>query len=179
LADAGVSARIVVDFAPLAEQLAGLWRQVYDRASECRREILHPVFFTRISEELGEDSAVLLLEQGDRPLAFGLLLREEKQLLWPYCGLDYAANEKYELYFNLLYEIVHHAIRSGIRDIDMGITTLDAKKRVGAEVQPLHMFMRHCNPLFRQIGPRLFRLLTPGDDTTDHRVFKSSSEPAE
>jgi predicted N-acyltransferase len=179
LAEAGVTARVVVDFAPLANELAGLWRQVYDRASEYRREILPPAFFTRISEELGEESSVLLLEKDERPLAFALLLREENQLLWPYCGLDYAVNEQYELYFNLLYEIVHHAIRLGVPEVDMGITTLDAKKRVGATVQPLHMYMRHCGLLFREIGPRLFRLLTPGDGTPDYRVFKNSSEPVE
>jgi hypothetical protein len=54
----------------------------------------------------------------------------------------------------------------------MGITTLDAKKRVGASVRPLHMFMYHRNPLLRRVAPRLFSLLTPGDTTPDHRVFR-------
>lgn len=167
----GLAARVVTDFAPLAEELAALWRQVYDRAREYRREILPPAFFVQLSEELGDASEVLLLEREGRILAFALLLQERERLVWPYCGLDYAVNQEYELYFNLLYEIVFHGMRRGVRDIDMGITTLDAKKRVGATVTPLYMYMRHQSRWMRRLGPWLFRLLTPGDDTPAHRVF--------
>jgi predicted N-acyltransferase len=170
--ESGLSSRVVTDFAPLADVLAGLWRQTYDRAKEYRRELLKPVFFERMSTELGEDSAVLLIERNDQPLAFALLLREGNRMIWPYCGLDYGENEQYELYFNLLYAIVRQAIEAGASEIDMGITTLDAKKRVGASVRPLHMFMYHRNPLLRRVAPRLFSLLTPGDTTPDHRVFR-------
>ncbi len=170
----GLTARVVTDFAPLAEELAALWRQVFDRAREYRREILPPAFFARMSEELGSASEVLLLEREGRILAFALLLQEHERLVWPYCGLDYAMNQEYELYFNLLYEIVFHGLSRGVREIDLGITTLDAKKRVGATVTPLYMYMRHQSLCMRRLGPWLFRLLTPGDDTPEHRVFSDS-----
>lgn len=168
----GLVARTTSDFAPLASELTALWRQVYDRAREYRREVLPPTFFTRMADEMGAFAEVLLLEREGRILAFALLLQEGDRLVWPYCGLDYSANEKYELYFNLLYEILFHGMRRQVREIDMGITTLDAKKRVGAVVSPLHMYMRHQNWWLRRLGPWLFRLLTPGDDTPAHRVFK-------
>lgn len=166
-----VTARVVADFAPLAEPLAGLWRQVHDRAREYRREVLPPAFFACLARELAGEASVLLLERQGRPLAFALLLREGDRLLWPCCGLDYSAGGECEVYFNLLYEMIFHAMRLGVREIDMGITTLDAKKRTGAAVRPLHMYMRHRNPILRLLAPRLFRLLTPGDTSPEHRVF--------
>ena len=171
-ARSGLVARATTDFAPLADALTALWRQVYDRAREYRREVLPPTFFSRMAEELGAVAEVLLLERQGRILAFALLFQEDDRLIWPYCGLDYSANEEYELYFNLLYEILFHGMRRGVREIDMGITTLDAKKRVGATVNPLHMYMRHQSWWMRRLGPWLFRLLTPGDNTPAHRVFK-------
>lgn len=172
LARSGVSVRIVRDFAPLAESLAGLWRQVYEHAREYRREILPPAFFARLADELGDEAEVLLLERHGNCLAFALLLGEGESMIWLYCGLDYRVNGECDLYFNLLYEIILHGIRRGFRRIDLGITTLDAKKRAGAEIRPLHMYMRHRNPLLRPLAPALFRLLTPGDTSPDHRVFR-------
>lgn len=179
LARGGVSVRVVRDFAPLAESLAGLWRQVYDHAREYRREVLPPAFFARLAAELGAESEVLLLERHGNCLAFALLLEDGGTLIWLYCGLDYEANGECDLYFNLLYEIILHGMRRGFRRIDLGITTLDAKKRAGAEVRPLHMYMRHRNPLLRSLAPALFRLLTPGDTSSAHQVFKDSGGSGE
>jgi predicted N-acyltransferase len=175
LASAGVSVRVVTDFAALADRLAALWRQTYERAREYRREVLPADFFRQISAELGEDSEVLLLEREGRCLAFALLLIDGPRLVWPYCGLDYGANEDYELYFNLLHEIVSRGILRHVQEIDMGITTLDAKKRLGATTQSLHMYMRHRQAWLRGLAPRLFRWLTPGDDTPDYRVFRGAN----
>jgi predicted N-acyltransferase len=152
---------------------------VYERAREYRREVLTPAFFACLADGLGDQSEVLLLERQGNCLAFALLLTDGDLLAWTYCGLDYRANGECDLYFNLLYEIVFHGIRRGVRRIDLGITTLDAKKRVGAEVRPLHMYMRHRNPLLRPLAPSLFRLLTPGDASPLHRVFRTSEECGE
>ena len=179
LAEGGVRARIVTDFAPLATELAALWRQTYDRAREYRREVLGPEFFRRVSQELATDSTVLLLEKDGACLAFALLLAEGRRLVWPCCGLDYARNRRYELYFNLLHEIILHACRLGAAEVEMGVTTLDAKKRVGARARPLHMYMRHGNPCLRGFAPWLFRQLAPADRAPDHRVFRPGSREAE
>jgi hypothetical protein len=175
MAEGGVSARVVTDFAPLADELAALWRQTYGRAREYRREVLSPDFFRWISVELGGDSEALLLEQDGQRLAFALLLAEQNRLIWLCCGLDYSRNGQYELYFNLLHEIILRGISHGVREIDMGITTLDAKKRMGAATRPLHMYMRHRNLWLRVLAPRIFRWLAPSDQSPEHRVFKTAN----
>ena len=167
-----VTAELVTEFGHLAPDLQRLWQNVYDRAAEYRRERLTEAFFRNMDQTLGPRSAVLLLKQGERPVAFALLLFEEQAVLWLFCGLDYSCNERYSLYFNLLSEIVRLGLARDARAVDLGITTLTAKKAMGGRVVPLHIYMKHTQPVWNWLAPRLFRMMTPEDATPGRRVFK-------
>jgi hypothetical protein len=49
-----------------------------------------------------------------------------------YIGLDYAYNNQYNLYFNLLFDGIKCAIINGFKTIEMGRTAREAKANAGA-----------------------------------------------
>ncbi len=52
-------------------------------------------------------------------------------------GINYALNESYQLYLNLLYTILEDAISLGAKSINWGRTAVTAKQNIGAEVVPV------------------------------------------
>lgn len=139
----------VWSFADLAEELARLWRLVYDRASEVKREVLTPSFFRMVSYL--ENTSVLLARRGDGSIAsFGLLLSDGPFMSFMQCGFDARAGRTEGAYFRLLYEIVREAIEEGCGQLELGITTLGPKLDLGGVPVPLFAWVRHRNPVMQR-----------------------------
>jgi predicted N-acyltransferase len=141
------------DFAALAPEFAALWRLVYERASETKREILGEPFF-RAASALPEVAA-LVLRRPDRSIAaFGVVLEDAPRLHFLQCGFAVDAGRREAAYLRLLLEVVRAGIDGGFRRVELGCTTLGPKLDVGAVATPLQAWIRHRNgPL--NIGCRL------------------------
>jgi predicted N-acyltransferase len=140
----------VSDFAQYADALARLWRLIYDRAREVKREILTPGYFAAMSAL--EDSSVLLARRRDGSIAaFALLLRDDPWLSFLQCGFDEQAARSEGSYFRLLYEIVRVGIEGGFEQVELGITTLEPKLDIGGVPVPLFAWVKHRNPLLQRV----------------------------
>lgn len=164
-------------FGELAGELAALWRLVYERACEVKREILTPAYF-RATSEL-EASSVLLTRRPDGSIAsFALLLGDRPWLAFLQCGFDAEAGRTEGAYFRLLYEIVRLAIEQGFEQVELGMTTLEPKLDVGAIPVPLFAWVKHRNPLLR----RVVRAMADGpmspDEVEPRKVFKDAPPTA-
>jgi predicted N-acyltransferase len=158
-------------FRELAGELAGLWRLVYERAKEVRREVLTPAYFRAVSEV--PETSVLLLRRSDGTIAsFALLLADPPWMTFLYCGFDAERGRSEGAYFRLLYEIVRLAIGGGFRQVELGITTIGPKLDVGGVPVPLYALVKHRNPLMHRAITLLAKgPLGPGDVAARH-VFK-------
>lgn len=161
----------VYDFADLAGTLARLWRSIFDRATEVRREILTPAYFRALSRLDG--CSVLLARREDNSIAaFAVLLADPPWLSFLHCGFDSETARSEGVYFRLLYEIVRVGIEDGFQQVDLGITTLEPKLDVGGVPVPLFAWVKHRNPLIQRLvraaadGP-----MRPGR-VEPRRVFK-------
>lgn len=154
-----------------ADELARLWRLIYDRAIEVRREILPAGFFAAVSEL--EESSVLLARRGDGSIAaFALLLADRPWLSFLHCGFDAEAARSEGAYFRLLYEIVRVAIEQGFEQVELGMTTLQPKLDIGGVPIPLYACLRHRHPLVqRALGAVGNRVIQP-DQLEPRKVFK-------
>lgn len=168
------------DFADLAEELARLWRLVYDRAAEVKREILTPAYFRDLSGH--EGLSVLAARRADGSIAsFAVLLADRPWLSFLQCGFDAEASRSEGAYFRLLYEIVRFGIEEGFQQVDLGVTTLQPKLDVGGVPVPLFAWVKHRNPLIQ----RFLRALANGPmrpQQLDHgprKVFKKPPATAE
>lgn len=147
---AHLRAERVGDFGPLAGELARLWRCVYDRATETKREILTPSFF-EAAAGLAECSALVLWRADGSIAAFALLLEDAPWLHFLQCGFEAAAGRDEHAYFRLLIEIVRAAISGGFRFAHLGCTTVGPKLDVGGQPIALGAWIRHRNPLLQRI----------------------------
>ena len=77
-----------------------------------------------------------------------------------------------------MYQIIDFAIQKRFLDVNLGITTIIPKLDVGAVVLPLHMYMKHMNPVLNRIVPSLFRAITPQGDIAHRSVFKTRATKA-
>lgn len=171
-ANAGMSIRVMKDFSDNTRELKRLYDNVYDRAKEIKRERLSESFFQNINKYLGEKAVIISAVKDGRLIGYMLLLFNGKTLMSKFPGLDYEYNKEYCIYFNLFYRAVELAIETGMDRIDMGITTLDPKKDMGADIVTLNMYMRHSNPFLNKVIPVLFNMMTP-QDTESRNVFKT------
>jgi predicted N-acyltransferase len=173
-----LTAELVSDFAGLADELARLWRAVYDRASEVKREILPPTFFRAVSDV--DEASVLLMRRPDGSVAsFALLLADAPWLSFLQCGFEAGTGREEGAYFRLLYEIVSVAIEGGFEQVDLGITTLGPKLDVGAVPVPLFAWLKHRNPVLQRIIRSLARGPLRPPALEPRRVFKEAPPSAQ
>ena len=177
-ASGGIRFERAPDFEPFADDLAQLWMNAYQHASEYKREILRRDFFANINNLLGDRSSAILAKREDQIAGFALLLHDDSTLEWLFCGMDYRVDSGYCLYFNLIYQIIEFAIQRGFKEVNLGITTLIPKMDAGAHVEPLHMYMKHSNPALNRIVPRFFTAMTPSCKETGRAVFKELASQA-
>lgn len=175
---AGLSIEHLTNFADLADELARLWRMIFDRATELKREILTPDYFRAVSRL--EGSSVLLARRRDGTIAaFALLLAEPPWLAFLQCGFDEASARSEGAYFRLLYELVRLGIEGGFQQLELGVTTLEPKLDIGGVPVPLFAWVRHRNPVVQ----RLLRAFANGpmqpDEVAPRRVFKDPPPSAE
>lgn len=141
---------LIDDFAPLADELARLWRLVYDRAHETKREILCPAFF-RAAAKLDEAKALVLWREDGSIAIFGLLLEDGACLHFLHTGFAEEAGHSEAAYFRLLLEIVRVAIEGRFKTVDLGCTTAGPKLDIGAAPVPLTAWLRHRNPWLQKL----------------------------
>jgi predicted N-acyltransferase len=158
-------------FEDLADDLARLWRLIYDRAREIKRELLTPAYFQAVSR-LAQSSVLVLRREDGSVASFALLLADGPWLSFLQCGFDAEAGRSEGAYFRLLYEIVRFGIETGFRQVDLGITTLEPKLDVGGIPVPLFAWVRHRNPVIQRVLQTVAdRVMNPASVAPRH-VFK-------
>lgn len=159
-------------FEALGGELARLWRMIFDRASELRREVLTPRYFRAMSALEGSSALVLRREDGSIA-AFALLFSDHPWLSFLQCGFDERTARQHGAYFRLLYEIVRVGIEGGFRQVDLGMTALGPKLDVGGVPVPLFALLRHRNPLVHRLIVTLANGRLGPTPAEPRRVFKT------
>ena len=170
--DGGYTFREVRDYAHCVDDLAQLWKNTYDHATEYRRECLGKQFFSEMQRNLPDQSSIIMVEKEGRPVAFSILLDDDETLITLFCGLDYSCGREAYIYFNLFYKSIEIAIIRGKKDIDFGITTLVPKVEVGGDVVQLTMYMKSMNRVWGRMVPPLFAAMTPDQRPPLRQIFK-------
>jgi predicted N-acyltransferase len=134
--------RLHDSFADLAPAAAALYGQVQARA-EYSLETATPAFFDAVAQF---DQAKLLVARHratGEMVGMGLMLFGDTCAHGLYMGLDYAANERFHTYFNLVMHSLRAAIERGMRVCYLGPTAYEFKLRLGATPFALTAYMKH------------------------------------
>ncbi|WP_051208576.1 aminotransferase class I/II-fold pyridoxal phosphate-dependent enzyme [Propionicicella superfundia] len=173
----GISVEVIDDYAPHADRLAALWRQVAERHGEYEHEVLTPAYFEAMARHLPGRSHVVAIKLDGEIVAFGLGLVGDGDYFGVAEGIDGSVRDDYALYPNLFLEVIRVACDLGKTSLNLGITTYDAKTSLGAELHPVVFLVKAVrDPDHSAAYAELFRTGIPQPENR-HRAF-ASSDPA-
>jgi hypothetical protein len=90
--------------------------------------------FVNLKRNFGDDFRFEgIFDINNNLLAFLSYFKKTNALHIHYVGLDYAKNDQYDIYFNILFRCIELGIKNGKNTINFGRTSLDAKASLGAE----------------------------------------------
>jgi hypothetical protein len=115
-----------------------------------------------------------LYDSKQKPVAFIMISNTQAKTTFIFGGMDYSLRDTYDLYYNMMIQVLqvgfaHHADR-----IDFGQTAENTKCRLGCVLEPRYMLFFTGNPLLMILVKRLIRFIEykPIDET--YHVFKES-----
>ncbi len=89
-----------------------------------------------------------------------------------FLGYEEAVNAKYQLYLNMLYDLVRLGIERGCERVVFGRTALEIKSSVGAQPEESDLYLRMQHPFVRRVCAPLLRYLTPEERWVQRHPFK-------
>jgi hypothetical protein len=173
---AGLVVRRVESFAAEGAVVHSLYNQVIERA-RYRLETLNRPFIDRLDTDLGSQSRALFLERNGEPLAVAVMLFAGRLATFLLAGLDYRADRQWQVYPNLVVEVVAEALRAGASRLELGQTSYPLKSRLGAAEVPRFLYLRHRHPLGHLLLRGSAGLLFPRQDYPARRVFRPVEPP--
>jgi predicted N-acyltransferase len=166
----GLSVRTVEDFGAACESLFALYQQIMDRAPY-QLERLNLRFFEGLND-LGSETKAVLLEQEGRLGAAAILLVGPRVVTFLLAGIDYSIDRRCQAYPNVVIETVAEAIRCGATRLEMGQTSYDLKRRLGAVTESRGLYIRYRRPVRHALVRAASGLLFPTHTLAPRRVFR-------
>jgi len=167
----GLTLRTVEDFGALCPAIFALYEQVMDRAPY-QLERLNLQFFEGLND-LGPETSAVLLERQGRLTAAAILLVGPRVVTFLLAGIDYSLDRRCQAYPNLVIETVAEAIRAGATRLEMGQTSYDLKRRLGAVTEPRSLYVRFRRPVGHALLRAASGLLFPSLTLAPRRVFRA------
>ena len=99
----------VADMRQYADRMYDLYRQVADQA-EFNLVLLHPDYFIRLKQHMGEQFEALAYFEGEKMIGFCTLLYNGDRAEAHFLGYDASLNQPRQLYLNMLYDLVQAVI---------------------------------------------------------------------
>jgi len=147
-----------------------LYLQTVRRAPH-RLETLNADFFRQLDLQLADRTRAIVIEAQARPVGAAVMLLADSAAIFLFVGMDDSRNPQWQVYQNLVAEVVAIAIESGARRLEMGQTSYEMKTRMGAEEDPRSIYLRYrgamAHAALRSVSPALF----PTHRSPQRRVF--------
>ncbi len=136
---------------------------------------LNPGYLAGLCEALPNQFECFGYFLNEELVAFYTMIENGKELEAHFTGYDKRYNHDYQLYLNMLYDIVECGISLGKKRIIFARTALEIKSTVGAVPESLYCYLRHPGPITNLITPRLVEYLKPTEQWQQRHPFKSDA----
>lgn len=159
------------DIETYSTEINALYRQVSDKA-DFNTFVLHEGYFALLKKNLGDLLQVTGYFLGDRLIGFYCGIINRKRLYAHFLGYEKSLNSTYQLYQNMLYDLLETGIELQSDVIDFSRTAIEIKSTVGAKAHDLNLFLRHTNCLVNMMVSPVTGLLKPEKDFIIRDPFK-------
>jgi Acetyltransferase (GNAT) domain len=155
---APIEMSVVVDVAPIIDEIYPLYLQVYHR-SHLHFEKLTKEYFCGLSSRLGDKNRFFIWRQNGKIVAFGSCLLQGDTIHGEYLGLDYEVALDLHLYHYTFRDLISWGIAHGYKPFHSSALNYDPKFHLRYQLDPIDLYVRHtstiCNAILRRILPWL------------------------
>jgi len=148
-----------------------LYEEVFNR-SEAKLEKLNLEFF----KDLPLPSVLLKAKFKGQLLGFVQLVHNGPELIFLFIGFDHKLNRTFDIYFNILLEIVAFAIQKGYKIIDLGQTAEETKLKLGSKLLRKGMHLSHSWDILDKFANKHLDLFSYKVPRYNFHVFKDGRE---
>ncbi|TAN03720.1 MAG: GNAT family N-acetyltransferase [Rhodanobacteraceae bacterium] len=141
----------------IADDVQRLYRETLVHA-EFSFEELTPAYFENVLRDMPGRALCVTYHEGDKLVAFNLVLRDAERLLDKFLGMDYAAMDRYNLYHVSWLENIRCCIDRHIGVYEAGQGLHREKLRLGCSLHANALWYHHRNRLVDGVFARFERL---------------------
>jgi hypothetical protein len=133
---------------------------------------LNEQYLAALKKDLGEHFQMFAYYLDGKLVAFYTTIQNHDELEAHFLGYEKALNHDYQLYLNILYDIVSLGIASKSKQIVFARTALEIKSSVGAVAHDLLCYLRHQNSVANKFVPTILDYLKPVEEWLPRHPFK-------
>lgn len=152
-------------------ELNGLYQQVA-ASVEFNMATLDLGYFSGLKEEMGDAFHLVGYFLEGRLLGFYSTIENGEELEAHFMGFDQQLNRDFQLYLNMLFDMIRMGIDLGVRYISFARTAMEIKSSVGAVAEDLTCYIRHRSPVVHPLIRPLVKWLQPSLEWEPRHPFK-------
>ncbi len=141
-------------------ELYHLYRRVAD-AADFNAINLHPSYFLSLKRWLTDRFDIVACYKEDTLVGFFTTIQNGDTLEAHFLGYEPQYNPDFQLYLNMLYQIIDRGIACGAQRIVFARTAMEIKSSVGAEPHDLFCYIRMRRPWLNPIARWVIQYLEP------------------
>ncbi len=145
-----------------------LYLDVYER-SAFKLELLSLDFFRNFPAE------IYTFQHGKGLLGFIQLYQDSTRLIFMFAGINYKLLNQYDIYLNLLIEIISIGISKACHMIDLGQTGEEIKLKLGCRLEEKFLHVHHSNLFLNKLVKLALPLFSYKMPSYSFNVFKRAS----
>ena len=154
-------------------QLYGLYKQTATHA-EFNLVDLHPDYFYQLKKNLGEAFHIYTYSLKDELVAFYTVIEDGAEDEAHFLGINESLNKPYQLYLNILFDIIQSSILRKKTRTRFSRTALEIKSSVGAKAHSLTCYIKHRKVINNTFVPYLLDFLNQNQDWVPRHPFRES-----
>lgn len=154
------------------ESIYKLYKSVSDNAT-FNTFVLPENYFYEMKKSLQDKFSVVAYFQEDKIVGFFSIFKNRKELDTHFLGYCPILNRDYQLYFNMLLDMVSIGIYEKFRRIVFGRTAVEIKSTIGAEPFDMLCFIQLRNPILHQMTQPVIRYFKSDNQFVYRSPFKA------
>ncbi len=148
------------DIIEQGERIGVLFEKVLEK-SAYHIGTITPETFAACKENLGGDFEFKAYFLDGLMVGFSTSFMNTHSLDANYVGLDYAYNEQYDIYQRILYDYVEQALKTGVKELQLGRTSELIKSAIGAVPKDMMLYIKHKRKLSNLVLKNVIKSVAP------------------
>jgi len=157
------------------DTIHALYKNVSDQA-DFNAFVLHPNYFENLKSSLGDKLKLVTYWEGDKMIAFFTSIKNYDVLDAHFLGYEPSLNGQYQIYLNMLYDLIAEGINYQSRIIDMSRTAIEIKSTVGAKPHKMYLYLKHNNALVNKTVEHILGFVKPDEAYIIRSPFRDEDE---